>query len=204
MNFSNKTKKNNMKAISITLGLILTSIAFLSCNIEERVMKRQDAFNNIGRKWLELNPCVNDSSVVYLPGRVDSVLVEVEVPVMDTPMVEKIIDSIKESFKLARLDDAMKVRISYSKGYNDADQKWISKLSNTKVPRKNADTIKIFVADKQKISLLEKDIDQLVSNLANTSIELQKKIGKSKQWFWLFVVACILLSLAVYFNIKKK
>lgn len=166
-------------------------------------MKRQEAFNNIGRKWLEKNPCANDSFVVYLPGKTDSIPLEIFIPVLDTEYLNKILDSIQDKYKYDSQSCKSAVKSAYVSGYNTAETKWKNKLATIKIPNKKVDTIKIFVADKQKVALLESDIINKNQKIAELNLALSEKKSKSKQWFWLFIVSCLLLIFSLYTKLKK-
>jgi hypothetical protein len=175
-----------------------------SCDIEKRVMKRQEAFNNIGREWLKLNPCNNDSSFIYLPGKVDSVPVEVFITDIDSTYFNKVVDSFTSTLNGSYYTCSTKVISSFADGYKAAETKWKRSISKVKVPKRVVDTIKITVADLQKIKLLESDLAVKTQRLSESNLLAEKTKSKSAQWFWLFIVSCLLLLISVYLNISKK
>jgi hypothetical protein len=167
-------------------------------------MKRQEAFNNIGRKWLELNPCNNDSSFIYLPGKADSVPVEVFITDIDSAYFNKVVDSFTSTLNGSYYTCSLKVSTAFASGYKAADLKWKKSISKIKVPKRVVDTIKITVADLQKIKLLESDLSVKSQQLAECDLLAEQRKSKSTQWFWLFIVSCLLLLISVYLNISKK
>ena len=188
-------------------GLFFFLIGYLllssSCNIENRVMKNQEAFNNIGKKWLEKNPCANDSFYVYLPGKTDSIPLEIFIPVLDTEYLIKILDSIQDKYNYDSASCNSAVKAAYIVGYNSAETKWKNKLSATKIPTKRVDTIKVVVADKQKIGILEADVIAKNQKISDLNLELSELKWKSRQWFWLFVLSMLLFIFSLSLNFRK-
>lgn len=72
-----------MRAIIIWILFLLGVSAFLaSCSeakklqkAEQRVLANRESVDRVGRVWSDLHPCVPDSVVKYLPGRIDTSLV---------------------------------------------------------------------------------------------------------------------------------
>jgi len=197
-----------MKAYNL-LGVFLLSILFISnsCNIEKRVEKQQEAFDNIGKKWLGLHPCANDSSYIYLPGKRDSIPFLIPVLVKDTMEIKKQIDSLNiyldRKYNDQKIDCKNQVRESYNAGYQKAELVWKDKLSKIKIPLPVIDTLKITLKDKQAIKLLVSDLTDTQKKLTDTQINLEKFKGKKDKWFLLFILACALLLTSIFFNIKK-
>ena len=193
----------NRNKILILLWLI---ILFISCNIEKRVDKNQKVFDNIGRKWLKLNPCANDSFTIYVPGKRDSIPFYIPVLFKDTIEIKKQIDSLnvylEKKYNDQKSDCKNQVRESYNAGYQKAESVWKDKLSKIKIPLPVIDTIKITLKDKQQIKLLTDDLNESQKELNDIKIKLEKYQGKKDKWFLMFMIACSLLLTSIYFNIK--
>ena len=178
-----------------------------ACNIEKRIEKSQETFDRIGKRWLAQNPCANDSTFIYVPGKRDSVYLEVPIVIKDSTSLQIIIDSIESvlSKKYISSDKDCKKRIadSYRAGYNYANKEWANKLSNTKVPTLNVDSIKISLKDKQYIQLLQSDLSSANQKANDLKIELEKIKGNKKSWFLLFLLASFVALVSIYINIRK-
>lgn len=173
------------------------SLFLYSCNVEKRVMKNEERFNNIGRKWLEKNPCVNDSIVTYIPGEIT--ILPVQEIIVDTIATQKAIDSISNLYKGC----ADQVSIAYKEGYNKAISECKIKLRALSITKRNPDTIKIVVKDKQEVKLLTQDVINLRNKLSESEITSIENKGVSTKWKLLFIIACLFLGISGYFNIKK-
>ena len=181
--------------------------ASISCNIEKRVERQQRAFDNIGRKWLSLHPCANDSTFIYIPGKRDSVPLIIPVLIKDSASLQNAIDSIQEVLQKEYTSDSLdcrkKISYSYKAGYNSANADWQKRISNIKIPTATADTFKITLKDKQYIGLLQSDLSSANNQIAELKIKLEKNSGKKNSWFLLFLIACMVAVTSIYFNIKK-
>jgi len=176
--------------------------AIFSCNPEKQILKRNDSFNRVGRKWLETHPCVNDSNVVYLPGKIDSIPYQVPVFIKDTEGIKKSIDSI-----VALIDTDKncqdEVLYAYNEGYDASSKMWSKQLSKMKLATR-VDTVKISVKDKQEFKLLDQDIkakDKLIGEL-KLSVEHTKRL--KDKWFFLFILICTILALRLGYKLFKK
>ena len=175
----------------------------VSCNIEKRVENHQKTFDNIGRKWLSLHPCANDSSIIYIPGKRDSIPIEIPIFVADLDYINHQIDSVKKNYdkKLSNMsrncDD--EIRSAYFTGYKNAETIYKEKISKIKVPVPVIDTIKITLKDKQQIQLLAGDLKDCERSLNEEKIKSSTK----DKWFWWFVIASILFFISAIFNLKK-
>ena len=191
------------------LGVFLLSILFIStsCNIEKRIDRNQKAFDNIGKKWLGLHPCSNDSNYIYIEGKKDSIPFLIPVLIKDTNEIQRKIDSLnqylQDKYRKQQNSCKSQVKESYNAGYQYAETIWKDKLSKIKVPLPVIDTIKITLKDKQQIKLLTDDLDSSKGQLNATLINLEKYKGKTDKWFLLFIIACCLLLTSIYINIKK-
>ena len=170
-------------------------------------MKNQKKFDNIGRQWLKLHPCANDSNVVYLPGQIDFLPVEVPYPVVDTAYMQKQIDSIIESQKHKKPGTSanckQEINDAYKSGYDNATKEWKAKVSQIKVQAPRVDTIKIYVKDNQLIGLLNNDVAVKDKEIGDLKLEVSEMKGKKNKWLWWFIILAILLAGSTYLNIKK-
>lgn len=177
-------------------------VVLFSCNIEKRIAKQQKTFDNIGRAWLKLHPCANDSTYIYLPGKVDSVPIEVPILVIDSAYTEKQIDSLQKYYA-SKKDCSQEIKSAYNLGYSESTKKWKSATSQIKVPLPVIDTVKISIKDKQQIKLLQDDLADCNTLTQQLQLDNAKEKGKSDKWFLWFVIASILLGISSYFNVKK-
>jgi hypothetical protein len=187
-----------MKINRFSLALIFI-ISIFSCNTEKRIEKRQKIFDNIGKKWLQLHPCSNDSSFIYIPGKRDSILIEVPIIVIDTNYANHIIDSLNKITEQKTNGCKLEIKQAYNLGYNQSDNNWKIKISKIKVPLPIIDTLKITLKDRQQLKILESDLMEANKELMNC----KDQNNKSDKWFWLFIIACMFLITSIYFNIRK-
>ena len=193
--------------ILIFTFLIVVLSVFYSCNIQKRVEKQQKVFDNIGRKWLKLHPCANDSFTIYVPGKRDSIPIEVPVIIIDTVYTKKQLDSLRiamQKIYFAPTENCIEeMDKAYRLGYNFAEEKWKGKFGQIKIPVSVVDTIKITLKDKQAIQLLQDDLAASESEVNRLTIEGLNCENKKDKWFLWFIITFILLSLSIYFNFKK-
>jgi len=184
--------------------IFIAIVLFVSCNPEKRIQKNLDRFDRIGKKWLSLHPCANDSNTIYIPGKRDSVFFEVPVYVNDTTGLQKFVDSFYN--ELDKLDTAcnQKCLQAYKSGYKKGRNDLANKLASIKVPVPVIDTLKITLKDKLELKILKADLDTARIQLGNLKTELEKRKGYSTKWLLLFIIACLLLLASIYFNIKRK
>ena len=195
-----------MRVLSVAFLLIMLSLS-TSCNIEKRVQKQQETFDRIGRLWLQSHPCANDSTVIYIPGKKDSIPIEIPIIINDTTGFKKYIDSIgyqlRKKYKEEQKDCDNQIKDAYNFGYQKAENIWKDKISKIKVPLPVIDTLKITLKDKQYINILQGDIKKLEYQLSQAQINEAEKKGKLDKWFLLFIIACMCLLTSLYFNFKK-
>lgn len=186
--------------------IVVLSISY-SCNIQKRVEKQQQLFDNVGREWLKLHPCANDSFTIYVPGKRDSIPIEIPVMILDSGYAKKQLDSLqKEIYKIySKTPDncSTEIKKAYDIGYNTAAQKWKEKIGQIKVPIPVVDTLKITLKDKQAIQLLQKDLADKQQQINSMTADQLKQINSRDKWFLWFVVTFVLLTGSVYLNFKK-
>jgi hypothetical protein len=195
---------------SNTLGfaflVVVLSISY-SCNIQKRVEKQQKVFDNIGREWLRKNPCANDSFTIYVPGKRDSIPIEIPIMVVDSDYIKKQLDSLQadllEKYSQPTDNCSQEIKQSYNAGYNAATKKWEAKLGQIKVALPVVDTLKITLKDKQAIQLLQNDLAASKEELNKLNGIILITTSKKDKWFLWFVITFILLSISIYFHLKK-
>jgi hypothetical protein len=180
---------------------------FCSCNIEKRIERQQEKFDNIGRKWLKLHPCDKDSFVVYIPGKRDSVLIKVPVIIADTNYTKKQLDSLQQELRKKYLKATEnctdEISQAYTLGYNNATKIWKDKVGQIKVPIPIVDTLRITLKDKQAIQLLQDDLATSRKKVQDLTVENLTNIGKKDKWFLWFVITAILLLGSIILKFKK-
>ena len=184
--------------------LLILLIFIESCNPANRVMKHQDQFDRVGRKWLEANPCVTDSAVIYLPGKRDSIPFEVPVYIKeDDYSVVALLDSIRRAADYIESTCAPRVLAAYKTGYQRGRVDVTKQLSQVKIPLPVIDTFRITMKDKQQLRLLQSDLEKARQQIAILSVDGEKYRGSRTKWFSLFLIASALFTISAYFNIKN-
>jgi len=197
-----------MKSNSLVCAflIVVLSISY-SCNIQKRVEKQQKIFDNIGRKWLKSHPCANDSFTIYVPGKRDSIPIEIPIIIIDSNYTKKQLDSLRiEMQKIYSTPTEIcteEMARAYKLGYNTAEKKWKDKLGQIKVAVPVVDTLKITLKDKQAIQLLQDDLATSKENINRLTIDGMNCASKKDKWWLWFVITFILLSGSLYFNLKK-
>jgi len=180
---------------------------FCSCDIEKRIEKQQEKFDNIGRKWLKLHPCDKDSFTIYIPGKRDSVLIEMPVIIVDTNYTRQQIDSLQEELKKIYAESSKncteEIKRAYNLGYNTASKNWKEKVSQIKVPVPVIDTLRITLKDKQAIQLLQDDLAVSKKQVQDLTVENLTNMSKKDKWFLWFLITALLLLGSIYHNLKK-
>jgi hypothetical protein len=175
-----------------------------SCNPANKVMKNQEQFDKVGRKWLEANPCVTDSAVIYLPGKRDSIPFEVPVYIKDDDYsVVALLDSIRRAADYIDNACAPRVLAAYKKGYERGRADVTKQLSQVKIPLPVIDTFRITMKDKQQLRLLQSDLEKARKIMADSNVAIEKYKGSKTKWFLLFLLAVILLIISIHYNIKN-
>lgn len=175
-----------------------------SCNPANKVMKNQEQFDKVGRKWLESNPCITDSTIVYIPGKRDSIPFEVPVYIKDDDYsVVALLDSIRRAADYIESTCAPKVLAAYKTGYQKGRADVTKQLSAVKIPLPVIDTLRITMKDKQQLRLLQSDLEKARQQIAILSVEGEKYRGGRTKWFLLFLIASALFTISAYFNIKN-
>lgn len=176
--------------------------AIFSCNPEKQILKNNEKFNRVGRKWLETHPCTNDSTIVYLPGKIDSIPYEIPIIIKDTEAINKYIDSIKKTISSDK-DCGSEILSSYNEGYDASSKMWRKQLSKMKTITR-VDTIKISVKDKQEFKLLNQDIKERDRQIGDLKLNVEHIKRLRDKWFFLFILICTILGLRLSYKLFKK
>ncbi len=200
---------------------------------KQRVLTDASALDQVGRKWNELNPCVNDSTTEFKAGGIDSAAMQEyydwvngkfydvdstritdlvyrpksnnEINVQTLPHIQHIIDD----GSAIQLYPEIEIRNAYKAGYKQGVKDFVKKY-----PPRLPDTLKTSVKDKQHIKLLEGDVAKLAQENAKlrgivqvkdeTIDTLHKKVTG---WIWWLVLVCSLgvagIVAAVFIRAKK-
>lgn len=174
--------------------LILLLFVF-GCSAEKKAMKKdaqavdrvlgsRTLIDKIKPAVLELYPCANDTTEVFISGGIDSI----PYPVTQIDTVTEISEG------------------GYMQGFIDGQEVILKR----KIPVKRADTIKVTVVDRQKQKADAETINQLqvnISSLNGQILEKDKALSKPNPWIWYFIIAVVLLLLSniawVYLKILK-
>lgn len=192
-------KKLKFNAAGMFIGCILLLFA---CNPAKQAARKDDkAIDRVtgSRKLidrmlpivLDLYPCANDTTTVWIAGGVDSI--PYPVPKLDTAQKKKVIDSLNAAFA-SDCDVAMNE--SYESGYKNA----VLDMQRKKAPVPLPDTIIKTIVDKQRAKADAQTIQQLQTQV-NT---LQSLIDEKGKWLWWFIGALVLLVLTNAFWIFSK
>ena len=92
---------------------VLACMWLTSCNPAKRIERQQENFDRIGRKWLDLHPCANDSVSVYLPGeqRTDTITTTSKVVTTDTTTLHDTITNTITRVITRSLHDTVKISV---------------------------------------------------------------------------------------------
>ena len=198
--------KMKSNTLGVAFFIVVLSISY-SCNIQKRVEKQQKMFDNIGREWLKIHPCANDSFTIYVPGKRDSIPIAVPVIIIDSNYTKSQLDSLQDElrrrYSQTTADCKQEIKASYNLGYSNATEKWKNALAQIKVALPVVDTLKITLKDKQAIQLLENDLVAIKINNNKLNIDILVESRKRDKWFWWFIVTFIVLSGSMYINLKK-
>lgn len=174
--------------------LILLLFLF-GCNAQKKVIKKdaqavdrvlgsRTLIDKIKPAVLDLYPCANDTTEVFVSGGIDSI----PYPVTQIDTVTEISEG------------------GYMQGFIDGQEAILKR----KIPVKRADTIKVTVVDRQKQKADAETINQLqvnISSLNGQILEKDKALSKPNPWIWYFIIALVLLLLSniawVYLKILK-
>lgn len=177
-------------------------LIFASCNPANRVLRNQAQFEKVGQKWLEKNPCVNDSIAIYIPGKRDSIYIEIPTGISGDEhlSVVDLLDSVRQAADYIDRTCQPRIAEAYRKGYQTA----IGRVKTIKIAVPIHDTIRVVVRDKQFAAILEQNL-----KVARESIHEQEKTAlkarnRGNFWFFMFLIALFLVIVLSYNKINKK
>ena len=218
--------------LTIAVGIVAAiCMAFAGCSparqlekAKQRVLLNPSAFDEVGRKYVDLNPCTNDSTSEFKAGGIDSATIQEyydwvngKFYTVDTSWAYRLnnTDDVKGvttpyigpaiQFGVPKED----VKKAFAVGYKQGVKDFIAKH-----PPRLPDTLKTSVKDKQLIKLLEADIARVLQENAHlkgvikvkdeTIETLHKKVTG---WIWWLVLVCSLgvagIVAAVFIRAKK-
>lgn len=108
---------NKLIAYIIFILIVVFALSQISCSparqmekAEQRVLANRESVEKVGREWSKLHPCVPDSIVKFLPGRVDTntVVKSDTVVKKDTVYITKTVTKTKstvDTFKITVRDN---------------------------------------------------------------------------------------------------
>lgn len=177
-------------------------LIFASCNPANRVLRNQAQFEKVGQKWLEKNPCVNDSIAIYIPGKRDSIYIEIPTGISGDEhlSVVDLLDSVRQAADYIDRTCQPRIAEAYRKGYQTA----IGRVKKIRIPVPVHDTIRVVVRDKQFAAILEQNL-----KVARETINEQEKIAlkarnRGNFWFFMFLIAFFLVIVLLYNKMNKK
>lgn len=141
---------------------------FAGCNPAKKVMQNQKQFEKIGEAWAQKNPCVNDTTIVFRPGRVDTLTLTA--PAFD---VNRAADSIAQALANKynqKLEECNRqVNEAYNAGYMKSSAYW----SKIKIPIPAPDTVNNYIRDMRAERILANQIGELQNDVLERSEEAQ-------------------------------
>lgn len=182
--------------------LFILCLIFASCNPANRVLRNQAQFEKVGQKWLEKNPCVNDSVAIYIPGKRDSVYIEIPSGISGDEHLSVIdlLDSVRQAAD--HIDRTCQPRIAeaYRKGYQTA----IGRVKTIRVPVPVHDTIRVVVRDRQFGAILEQNLKVAKESLVEAKSGQIKAQNQRNLWLILFVFAMLVLTYLIRHKMNEK
>jgi hypothetical protein len=182
--------------------IFIICLIFASCNPAKQVLRNQSQFETVGQKWLEKNPCVNDSVAIYIPGKRDSKYIEIPSGISGDEHISVVdlLDSVRQAADYIDRTCQPRIAEAYRKGYQTA----IGRVKTIKIAVPVHDTVRVVVRDRQFAAILEQNL-----KVARESINEQEKTALKARnqrnlWFFLFLIAILLLVVVSYHKINKK
>ncbi len=207
------------KLIAFVLIWGLITAIFSGCVSEKklldkatmRVLTNKSAFDSVGRVFVELHPCLNDSAPpVIRPGRIDSVPVIIQVPVFDSFAQIMTIDSVKAAYS-GECNSA--IDAAYKKGFTNGAMAATNEFSKMKIPVKQPDTAIYNIKDRQLERINAETISELNKQVeyhkgVNTQIVTQNNKSASQRDMYMMLfygswVVAIGVGIFIFYNKKK-
>ena len=179
----------------------LAVIFLFSCNPANQVLRNQAQFEKVGQKWMEKNPCVNDSIAIYIPGKKDSIYIEIPSGISGDEhlSVVDLLDSVRRAADYIDATCQPRIEAAYRKGYQTA----IGRVKTIKIAVPIRDTVKVIVKDRQFAKVIESNLKAAQDILKDKDGEVQKMKGKRDSWFWAFLLTLLLLICSSYIQLNK-
>ena len=196
-----------MKANKLFLLFI---IILSSCNPVKQVMKDNDKVREVFEQGLrkEIISCIKDTpSIVFIPGKIDTIPIKDIVPALDDKILKQKIDSItpiiqsryKDSIDI---DCTKQINDAYDAGYRECR----SQIDGKTIEKKSPDTIKIKERDRTYENLLKEDLRKANEKLAVADSTIKDTTHRQRHnptynlgmlwvslsnqwWFWVIIVA---------------
>jgi hypothetical protein len=171
---------------------------------KQRVMLDKKAFTDVGNAFVNLHPCANDTAWKFIKGGTDSI--PYPVIVFDSAALKSFTDSLG----IAGADDYNNgVEKAFVQGFAEARKQYESK--KIAVPR--ADTLKGTILDKQKVGLLQDQINVLnvqAGIAAGQIIEKYRQLSEEKHkykklmWWLIGILIAAGIGAGIYAYTKFK
>jgi hypothetical protein len=171
---------------------------------KQRVMLDKKAFTDVGNAFVNLHPCANDTAWKFIKGGTDSI--PYPVIVFDSAALKSFTDSLG----IAGADDYNNgVEKAFVQGFAEARKQYESK--KIAVPR--ADTLKGTILDKQKVGLLQDQINVLnvqAGIAAGQIIEKDRQLSEEKHkykklmWWLIGILIAAGIGAGIYAYTKFK
>lgn len=176
-------------------------LGMIACNAAKQVMKNPNLLEKVGREWEKNNPCVNDTVVRVIPGKVTYVPVK-ELISPDTNELKKRADSIARIINSRYKYDmdlkcAREINDAFDAGYNQALRE--------NVKQQSPDTVLRTIEDTRRLKISNDSVDyyRRLSNFNNEQVKQlkaeRKSVGAnlkylflsiiSQWWFWIIITA---------------
>lgn len=190
------------KLLAFSVALVLASGCSPARKIEKAeqlVITTPASFQKVGGMYFNLYRQPIDTAIItrYLPGKV------VEIPTVDSFAMYVTIQSLQDSFNVACREA---VDIAYRKGATDA---WKELMGKSKVrvdtvfkfdPRCAA-TLKLVDDSLTRANLR---IERMGSAILSEKLNTKNAIKERDKYLWLFIAACVVLSISVAGFIASK
>lgn len=176
--------------------LFIIICVLFACNPVKKVLNNPDHYNRVKDSVIARGACVNDTTYVYKPGRIDSVPFPVPIvkKEVDPLLLQRAIDSaVNKNDELCLYG----LQESYKFGYNDA----IDSIRKLKQAVKQPDTLKGYVRDSALLDVLHRSYQKQLADSSSliqatktkllaaeaAAAEWERKAKKLFWYLWLFV-----------------
>lgn len=180
------------------MRLLLTILAacfIVGCNPVKKVFKNQKQFDQIGRAWAQKNPCVNDTTIVVRPGRVDTLTYTVPAADISQEAIDSVARALANKYN-ARLEEcALQVNEAYRSGYKTAGDE-----CKIDVVTAAPDTIKYYVSDRRKENILQGEKEEISRQLTDALKDAMRYKQQRNTAYIILGVIALSIGLFVWFN----